>query len=228
MTDKSGQGYPGQQGINDSASEYNQHARQITQMLSYVRTAVMVEVMSVDVPNGGLAPVGFMDAKPLVNQMDGGGNCFPHGTVFGLPYFRLQGGVNAFILDPKVGDKGLALICDRDISSVKANKKRSNPGSRRRFSLSDGLYLGGYLNGKPTCYVQVADEKISMTPDDGTTSVIVTPGFIDMKGALRVTGGITAGFGGSDQVGLQTHVHAQPNDSHGDTEQPTNAPTAGS
>ena len=44
---------------------------------------------------------------------------------------------------------------------------------------------------------------------------------------LHVTGAVIAGWGGSDQVGLQTHRHTQPSDGHGDTEQPTNAPTAG-
>lgn len=44
---------------------------------------------------------------------------------------------------------------------------------------------------------------------------------------LRVTGSITAGYGGAGQVGLQTHTHDQPNDDHGDIEQSTNAPNAG-
>lgn len=183
MTDKSGQGYPGQQGINDSASDYNQHARQIMQMLAYVRTAVLVRISAVEVPNDGIAPVGNVDAVPLVNQMDGGGNCFPHGTIFSLPYFRCQGGVNAVILDPKVGDVGVAVICDRDISSAKANKGTANPGSRRRHSLADGLYIGGFLNGKPTCRVHIKDESISMTPDDGMTSMTLTPGKIKLVAA---------------------------------------------
>lgn len=183
MTDKSGQGYPGQQGISDSATDYNKHARQIEQMLAYVRTAVMVKVIAVEVEDGGVAPVGFVDAVPLVRQMDGGGTCFPHGTVFNLPYFRCQGGANAVILDPKAGDIGLAVICDRDISSVKANKGEANPGSRRRFSLADGLYVGGFLNGKPTCRVHIADESIMMTPDDGVTSLTVTPGRIRLVAA---------------------------------------------
>jgi len=46
-------------------------------------------------------------------------------------------------------------------------------------------------------------------------------------GALETSGAVIAGFGGADQVGLQTHTHTQSNDSHGDTEQPTAAPTAG-
>jgi hypothetical protein len=131
------------------------------------------------------------------------------------------------VIDPQVGDIGPAGICDRDISSVKKNKGVANPGSRRKFSLSDGIYFGGILNKKPTCRVVIADQSISMTPDDGVTSVTVTPGFVDINGTLRTTGAIVAGYGGADQVGLQTHIHTQLVDSHGDTEMPTNAPTPG-
>lgn len=53
--------------------------------------------------------------------------------------------------------------------------------------------------------------------DDGTT----------YAGNFRTKGAITAGFGTGDAVNLQTHQHTQPNDSHGDAEQPTAAPTAG-
>jgi phage gp45-like len=48
-----------------------------------------------------------------------------------------------------------------------------------------------------------------------------------INGDLHVTGAVIAGYGGADQVGLQTHGHKQGNDSHGDTEVPTDAPTAG-
>jgi phage gp45-like len=48
-----------------------------------------------------------------------------------------------------------------------------------------------------------------------------------VNGDLHVTGAVIAGYGGADQVGVQTHKHAQGNDSHGDIQIPTNAPTAG-
>lgn len=48
-----------------------------------------------------------------------------------------------------------------------------------------------------------------------------------VHGDLHVTGAIIAGFGGADQVGLQTHKHNQGADSHSDAEVPTDAPTPG-
>ena len=57
--------------------------------------------------------------------------------------------------------------------------------------------------------------------------VTITAKTVVLTGDLHVNGAVIGGFGGSDQIGLQTHTHHQPNDSRGDSEQPTNAPTAG-
>jgi phage gp45-like len=48
-----------------------------------------------------------------------------------------------------------------------------------------------------------------------------------VTGDLHVTGAVIAGYGGADQVGVQTHVHKQAADGHGDAEADTNAPEAG-
>jgi hypothetical protein len=50
---------------------------------------------------------------------------------------------------------------------------------------------------------------------------------LSVDGYVQAANAVIAGYGGSDQVGLQTHTHNQPVDSHGDTEQPTDAPNAG-
>lgn len=59
------------------------------------------------------------------------------------------------------------------------------------------------------------------------TKLTVTSPLTTVSGDLRVAGGVTAGYGGSDAVTLQGHSHKQGTDTHGDTEQPTDAPTAG-
>ncbi len=154
MSDSNTFGY-GYQGPSDAASDYNALTFVINQILGRIRTCVLVKVVTAPYGGGGLAPVGFIDAMPLVNMVDGLGNSMPHGTVYTLPYFRLQGGsTGAVICDPAVGDIGAAIICDRDISSAKQNRGQANPGSWRRFNLADGLYLGGFLNGTPSSYVQ--------------------------------------------------------------------------
>lgn len=61
----------------------------------------------------------------------------------------------------------------------------------------------------------------------GTSLTFQDNGSAALAGNLTVTGDITAGYGGADQIGVRTHTHTQAPDSHGDTEEPTSAPTAG-
>ena len=170
-------GFAGQQDPSDSNSPFNAQSFLVWSILARISTATLVQVKAVT-NAGGVSPVGFVDVLPLVNQMDGAGNALPHGTIFTCPYFRLQGGANAVILDPQVGDVGIAIFPDRDISSVTANREaaiaghttgnadynpQANPGSWRRFDMSDALYIGGVLNDVPTQYVQFSEAGISVT-----------------------------------------------------------------
>jgi phage baseplate assembly protein gpV len=63
---------------------------------------------------------------------------------------------------------------------------------------------------------------------NANTKLTITCPLTQINGDLHVTGVVTAGFGGGDQVGVQSHTHTQGNDGHGDGEVPTNPPTAGS
>jgi len=169
-------------------------------------TTTVVKVVSVS-NSGGVSPVGTVNVQPLVNQINGIGDGTPHGIVYGLPYFRLQGGADAIILDPKAGDIGIAVFCSRDISGVKSTKKISNPGSYRKFDWADGLYIGGVLNGTPSQYVRFASDGIYIV---SPSKVTVTSPTVEMSGNLRVTGSITAGYGTGGSVGLQSHIHSDP------------------
>lgn len=146
-------GYAGQARAAEGGDEYGALMFVIGQALARLSTATLVRVVSVT-NNGGLSPVGFVDVHPLVNQLDGAGNAVPHAVLHQLPYFRLQGGTDAVILDPKVGDIGMAAFGSRDLSAVKASKQQANPGSWRTHDMADGLYFGGLLNGTPVQYVQ--------------------------------------------------------------------------
>jgi hypothetical protein len=131
----------GQMDPSDNATEYTRIRFLVRQALANVRTAIAVEVISCT-NDGGVSPVGRVSVHPLVNQVDGAGNSVSHSTVFNLPYVRVAGGTNAIIMDPQAGDLGVMVCCDRDISSVKATGGEANPGSSRRFSMADAIYLG--------------------------------------------------------------------------------------
>lgn len=140
---------------SDFDSEQNGLNFAIQQATLKLQTALPVRVMAVR--NAGLAPVGQVDIQVLVDMVDGQGNTVQHGTISNVPYFRLQGGTNAVIVDPSQGDIGMACFCSRDISAVKSVKDAAPPGSWRSHDFSDALYLGGFLNGTPTSYIQITE-----------------------------------------------------------------------
>lgn len=197
------------------------------QMMAKLDTAKLVQVKAVHGGGGAVAAAGTVDVLPLVNQVDGRGFPTPQGTVFGIPWWRLQGGTGAVICDPKAGDIGYVVCFDRDSSGVISAKKQGNPGSNRRFNVADGIYVGGCINGAPTQYIAFTDNGITITDKNGNVLVMKSTGFeltgnLKVTGTINATGAIVAGLGGPDQVGLQTHLHTS-----GGSGSPTSAPTAG-
>lgn len=150
----SSEGYSSPLAVNSDANEFNKIAFVIQQMMGRLATTALVKVIAVK--PGAVGPVGTVDVQPMVNQIDGVGNATAHGTIYGLPYVRLQGGANAVIIDPVVGDIGWAGFCSTDISAAKSTKAVANPGSRRRYDWADGLYLGAMLGATPTQFIQFA------------------------------------------------------------------------
>jgi hypothetical protein len=201
-------GLQGKARPSDSSGEYNVLLFIIRQVLSKVNVAAIVKVLAVD--GGGVGPVGFVDVQPLVNQVDGYGNAIPQGILHNLPYTRMQGGTNAVILDPQIGDLGICIFADKDISSVKATKKQANPGSRRRFDVADGMYLGGLLNGTPTQYVEFTAGGITVvSPSEITLQAptINLEGAVVASSTINATGEVT---GNGKQLSTHTHSGVQP------------------
>ncbi len=138
----------GQQGLDGDTNDFNMIHFLIQQSLALVAGSTLVQVKKVTTHNE-VAKIGFVDVLPLVNMLDGAGVASKHETIYGLPYARVQGGRNAVICDPCVGDIGVAVFADRDISSVKATLKQSNPGSYGLSTMSNGLYLFTVLSKDP-------------------------------------------------------------------------------
>jgi hypothetical protein len=154
-------GYQGLLAADAAGSQYSALAFIVRALTARHCTATIVKVVGAANP-GGLAEVGTVDIQPLVNLVDGQGKATEHGTIYGCPYQRLQGGKNAVIIDPEVGDIGIAVFASRDISSVIARRAAANPGSARMFDWADAMYIGGILNGTPTQYVEFADDGITI------------------------------------------------------------------
>lgn len=108
------------------------------------------------------------------------------------------------------------------------------------------------MDGQTVLEASVA--QLSMTADGGTSGLKVVPGVVQVTGNLSITGNLLlqglflsfvggvyaqalkfagevyakwSGTTGGTTVSLSGHRHAQGADSHGDAEQPVNAPTGG-
>ena len=148
-------------------------------------TLMLGEVMAITQEASSTAAVGFLSVRPMVFMVDGSNNNYARATINNVPFFRLQAGGNAVILNPKVGDIGLIAYCERDISMVKRNKKQAAPNSRRQFNINDAVYLGGMLNSAPTQYVQFTDNKIIVK---ATNEIILDAPQVTATGKFTASG----------------------------------------
>ena len=194
----------GQKKPNTAGSEYNALQFMIQQAMQGISTAIPVQVQAVN----GL----FVDVLPLVSSVDGYGQAVEPTTLFHLPVFRYHAGVGAVILDPVVGDKGLAVFAQADASNVTdGTSTPQQPASFRKHSMSDGFFIGGFHNAAPTVYIEikqsgevviVAPNKLTVTSPTATFS-----GNVTMAGNLSVTGDADIGgisFAGHVHGGVQT------------------------
>lgn len=217
----------------------------VRRLLANAHTSMLVQVLACT-NSGDVSPVGTVDVKILVNQIDGAGNTVSAGAViYGVPYSRLQGGASAVILDPVAGDIGTVVFAEKDLSIVIANKGAGNPGSNRRNSVSDALFIGSTLNAVPNQYVRFSSAGIDLvSPTEvkatvGNATLDLTPSQLSLmvsgKGLTitasgtaftgPVTGDSTAAFTGEGTFNgghtVSAHTHGGVQSGGSSTSTPT-------
>lgn len=200
MAEAEGIGY-GQAGPGDGNDPTNSMAFLVNRMLARVVTMKVVQVRSVTLSEDDPPGPAIVDVQPLVSMIDGNNNQIEHGVVYGLPAWRMQGGGAAVIIDPVVGDIGLAVVSDRDFSKVKTTRDVAGPGSNRRFDLADGIYLGGILNMAPSAYLQIRA--------DGTLKIVDAAGNVLETSAAGFA--VTTVPGGDftvNGISVTLHIHS--------------------
>jgi hypothetical protein len=217
MSNASDFGY-GQMSPEDVGSETSTILFLARQLIQRLNTMKLVQVKAVHAGSGMPPAPATVDVQPLVSQIDANGYATAHGTVYGLPCWRLQAGPRAIIADPAVGDVGYVVCADRDISNVVRNAGMIsgpyNPGSRRQYDLADGVYVGGCLNAAPTQYLWLKPDGTLVIVDGMGNQLQTSSSGFSLTGNVAVTGNITAtgtiigGYETPDQVGLTTHEHA--------------------
>jgi hypothetical protein len=198
-------------------SVFNGMAFLARQIIAGKAFAAIVKVISVSGGGPGAAPM--VAVQPMVNQFDGLGNQTAHGTIYNIPAFRYQGGSCAVIVDPAVGDIGQAVICDRDISGIKATGKIGAPGSNRQNNYADGMYYGGFINGAPTIYFRISAAGVAIVAPGLPVTIASQNCNLDSSGNLTLTGDVIANQGGS-QVSLMDHLHSDVSTGSGESGPP--------
>lgn len=188
--------FVGHADLRDVGSEYARLSFLVRAVQGEQATMALVQIKAVRAAGGDYE----VDVQPMVHQVDGAGNAVPHGTIHGLPVWRLQGGNSAVVVKPAVGDIGMALFAQSDISGVKRAKKPTTPGSARKFDWADGVYMGGVLNAAPTQKIVMDENGITLTPLTGTR--------VKVDGKLEVAGEVVAdGEGTFNSHTVGNHKH---------------------
>ena len=192
--------------LNSGASEYNALSFMIEQAIKgMVNTAIPVRVDSCTKPGVGGA-AGYVSATPLVMQRGADGKSLQPVSLPQLPFFRLQAGNAAVVLDPQPGDIGLAICSQQDSSNVQAGT--SGPvqaGSFRCFDMSDSFYVGGFMNQTPETYIHLDPEKGEVTVKSPAKITLESP-TIELKGSLQM--GNSSGSGSGDTISLTGNIQA--------------------
>lgn len=188
------QGYQSVLPVTSNDNGYNLQVETIKQLTRGMATAMLVSVTKVDDVKKTIS------ALPLVTQVDGNGQPISQGLINGVPYLPLQYGNNAILMTPAVGDIGLCVFCHSDISTVKKTKKESLPGSYRKHSMSDGIYIGGLLNPAPVNFIEFKDNSINMkaTTLNINANVVITGTVTDNGkniGSTHTHSGVQTGSG---------------------------------
>lgn len=104
---------------------------------------------------------GKIDVIKALDNVNTDGERIPSVVIPNMNVWRSQSGTNAIIIDPKVGDIGVLLVCKHDISGFAGGVVINDS----EFSYGDGIYLGGVLgfNQAPTEKIEFTDTGISIT-----------------------------------------------------------------
>lgn len=174
----------------------------IRRHLSALGTCGLAQVKAVHIGNG---LTGTVDLQPLTHQQTSDGTPIPHGTIYGIPYLRIQGGACAVIVDPAVGDIGYMIVSGRDQTNAVANRAPSPPATFRQHCMADCVYIGAYLGDAPDHYVQITSGGIRIVTK-GTVEIQAQSAAINCD--LSVSGNVTAqGDVTAGTISLQKHVH---------------------
>lgn len=159
----------------------------------------------------------------------------PHVTVpvFGFEYARFP---------IHVGCKGVVFPADFYLGGISGlgggTADLTQPSNLSALVFFPVGNAGWTASEAPNKLVLYGPDGVILRDANSVSRVVVTADGVEMfldsgkalkvHGDIEVDGNVYALFGSGGVINLSSHIHHQPNDSHGDTEQPTTPPIAGS
>ncbi|QDH17397.1 Gp138 family membrane-puncturing spike protein [Swingsia samuiensis] len=187
----------------------------IARHIANIGSNTLVTVKAVH-PGDGI--VGKVDVQPMVHQRTTDGTAIPHDTIYGIPYMRIHGGECAVVIDPAVGDIGYIIVSGRDQSEAVEQRKPASPPTLRSHSLSDSVYVGGFLGKDPKHYLQITQNGVRLVTT-GTVEIQAQSASIQcdltVQGDIKASGDVKAGG-----ISLKQHKHPGVQSGNSDTQEP--------
>lgn len=171
----------------------------------------------------------FVNVQPQILVVDSEGETILRGEIKGIPVITSGAGNFLISFNITVGDLGWIESSDRDISLFKQSYSQSKPNTKRMHNFSDARFVPDVMTGfniaeedAGALVIQNRDGSVKISLNDSRIKM-QSPSNIEINGAkITPTGDVVTATG----VSLDNHPHNQSNDSGGNTEQPTDAPTA--
>ncbi|HFD3343746.1 TPA: Gp138 family membrane-puncturing spike protein, partial [Klebsiella quasipneumoniae subsp. similipneumoniae] len=141
-----------------------------------IKGCVFADIVLVKKVNGKTLTV-----FPLVTGTNASGGSIENQDVYNVPFIQYQAGNSSVKMTPRVGDIGLVIACDKDITNVKKSKSGGPPPTQRRHSYSDAVYITAIasLNGEPTEFAEFTGSGIN----------IKSPGVVNINGLKILANG---------------------------------------
>ena len=145
-------------------------------LLSTLKGMTFVDIVLVKEVEGGVLTV-----VPLVNDVDVSGRVIANQNVYQIPYLRLQAGNSAVKMEPRPGDIGLVVICDKDTTNARETRAEGPAPTQRHHSYSDAMYITAIasMNGEPTEFAEFTGSGIN----------IKSPGVVNINGLKILANG---------------------------------------
>lgn len=176
-----------------------------------ISTAIPVVVTEVT-RNGASGRAEYVSAMPLITQTDADGNAIEAVPIPKLPFFRLQHGTAAIVCDPVIGDVGLAVFAQSDVSNNNGSITPAPPATFRCFDMSDGFYLGGFFGKKPETFIHIEQSgEINITCKNANinaSKVSIKASSTEITSTTKINGTLTVmGDVTASGISLNSHTH---------------------